>query len=169
MYSEGKNNPVIESPLSFATCIHDMLIQSNNGKIHVFPGTPDEWGNAAFHQLRTQGAFLVSAKKEKSETQFVSVESLVGSPCVINPDIVNPILYIEGKKVSNKKLGKPDNNGFYTIDLKKGECAIFSKLPLKKTDISIRPIIKKEKDKNLFGYSDKTARLSGHKFYGGSK
>ena len=163
MYSEGKNNPVIESPLSFATCVHDMLIQSNNGKINVFPGTPDEWANAAFSQLRTQGAFLVSAKKEKTKTQFVVVKSLEGSPCVINPNIVNPILYIEGKKV--KELGKPDNNGFYNLDLKKGECAVFSLTPLKKTDFTIRPIIKKEADKNLFGYSDKTKRLSGHKYY----
>lgn len=167
MYSEGKNNPVIESPLSFATCIHDMLIQSNNGKIDVFPGTPDEWPNAAFHHLRTQGAFLVSAKKDKTVTQFVTVESLVGSRCVINPDIENPILYIEGKKVSDKKLGKPDDNGFYTIDLKKGECAVFSVLPLDKIDFAVRPIDIKEKDKNGFGYSDRTKRLPGHKFYGG--
>jgi len=167
MYSEG--NPVIESPLSFATCVHDMLIQSNNGRIHVFPGTPDEWANAAFRHLRTQGAFLVSAKKEKTVTQFVAVESLVGSPCVINPGIENPILYIEGKKVSDKKLGKPDDNGFYTIDLKKGDCAIFAVLPLKEIDLSIRPIVKEEKDKNLFGYSKKTERLSGHKFYGVQK
>jgi len=165
MYSEGKSNPVIESPLSFATCVHDMLIQSNNGKIIIFPGTPDEWSNAAFHQLRTQGAFLVSAKKEKAKTQFVIVESLVGSSLVINPDIENPNLYIEGKKVSKRKLGERDENGFYSFDLKKGECAILSVLPLKKTDLTIRPIAVKEKDKNLFGYSEKTARLSGHKYY----
>lgn len=61
MYAEG--NPVIESPLSFATCIHDMLLQSWGGKIRVFPGTPAQWGDVAFHKLRTQGAFLVSAKK----------------------------------------------------------------------------------------------------------
>ncbi len=165
MYSEGKSNPVIESPLSFATCVHDMLIQSNNSKIQIFPGTPDDWGNAAFHQLRTQGAFLVSAKKEKAKTQFVVVESLIGSSCVINPDIENPILYIEGKKVGEEKLGKRDKNGYYSIDLKKGECAIFSVLPLKETDLAIRPITIKEKDKNLFGYSKKTRRLAGHKYY----
>ena len=166
MYSEGKENPVIESPLSFATCIHDMLIQSNNGKILIFPGTPDEWADAAFHHLRTQGAFLVSAKKEKAKTQFVLVESLEGSPCVINPNIENPILYINGKKVKAKTLGKRDENGFYTIDLKKGECAVFSARPLKKTDFAIRPITIKEKDKNKFGYSNKTKRLPGHKYYG---
>lgn len=165
MYSEGKENPVIESPLSFATCIHDMLIQSNNGKIQIFPGTPDEWPDAAFHHLRTQGAFLVSAKKEKAKTQFVLVESLEGSPCIINPDIENPILYINGKKVC-KKLGKPDENGFYTIDLKKGESAVFSARSLKKTDFAIRPITIEEKDKNKFGYSDKTKKLPGHKYYG---
>ena len=62
MYAEG--NPVIESPLSFATCIHDMLLQSWGGIIGVFPAAPTLWGDVAFHQFRTQGAFLVSAKRK---------------------------------------------------------------------------------------------------------
>jgi hypothetical protein len=62
MYAEG--NPVIESPLSFATSVHDMFLQSWGGKIRVFPATPEKWGDVAFEDLRTQGAFLVSAKKQ---------------------------------------------------------------------------------------------------------
>ena len=62
MYAEG--NPVIESPLSFATCVHDMLLQSWGGKIRVFPATPNQWTDVAFHQFRAQGAFLVTAKQE---------------------------------------------------------------------------------------------------------
>ena len=165
MYSEGKINPVIESPLSFATCVHDMLLQSSNGKIQVFPGTPDEWADAAFHQLRAQGAFLVSAKKKNKQTQFVAVESLVGAPFVIKPDIFKPCVYIDGKKISKKQLGKPDKNGFYAVDLKKGQAIIFSNGSLKKNDLTIQALPVKKEHQNLFGYSKKTKRLPGHQYY----
>ena len=73
MYAEG--NPVIESPLSFCTALHDMLLQSWGRKdnvIRVLPACPKVWPDLAFHQLRGQGAFLVSAKRQAGKTQFVS-------------------------------------------------------------------------------------------------
>ncbi len=163
MYAEG--NPVIESPLSFATCVHDMLLQSMGGIIKVFPGTPERWGDAAFHHLRTQGAFLVSSKKEQGQTQFVVIESLVGSACIVQPNIANPYIYIGGKDVSTSERIKKDNNGFYTIDLKKGETVIFTAALLEETDLSIAAIPVSNEKRNLFGFSKKTERLPGHNFY----
>jgi len=163
MYAEG--NPVIESPLSFATCIHDMLLQSMGGIIKVFPGTPERWGDASFYHLRTQGAFLVSAKRKEEKTQFVTVESLMGSTCVIQPDMLNPHVYINGKDVSNSELITKSNKGYYTIDLNKGETAIFTSSKLEKTNLTIRAIPVSEANRNLFGYSKKTERLPGHQYY----
>ncbi len=88
---------MIETPLSFAKSVHDMLLQSWGGTLRVFRGTPSSWPDAAFHQLRGQGAFLVSAKKKNGVTQFVTVESLAGSPCRIETDIPNAKIYINGK------------------------------------------------------------------------
>lgn len=169
MYSEVKINPVIESPLSFATCIHDMLLQSWGNKIRVFPGTPDQWKNAAFHQLRTQGAFLVSAKKKKGNTQFVAIESLAGSPCVVYVDIANPKIYINSKEVTKTNKVKRGADGTYTIALKTGETVLFSTKKLNKTDLTIREIKVADPDKNLFGFSNKTERLPGHQYYNGLK
>ncbi len=163
MYAEG--NPVIESPLSFATCVHDMLLQSMGGIIKVFPGTPKGWGDAAFYNLRTQGAFLVSAKKKEGVTQFVSIESLKGAACVIQPDVINPHIYINGKEISEPKLVTKDDKGYYTIDLEKGETAIFTSSKLEQTDLRINAISVKKENRNLFGFSKKTKRLPGHQYY----
>ena len=165
MYSEGKINPVIESPLSFATCIHDMLLQSWGGKIRVFPGTPTEWADAAFYQLRTQGAFLVSAKKDKGKTQFVSIESLAGQPCRVKMDIVEPKIYIDAKEVSDTDRVSRGGDGTYTIDLKKGEAVVFTTNELSITDLNISEVEITAEDRNLFGFSHKTTRLPGHSYY----
>ena len=159
MYAEG--NPVIESPLSFATAIHDMLLQSWGGTLRVFPGAPRLWGEVAFKDLRGQGAFLVSAKKKGGVTQFVTVESLIGSPCVVHTDILNPRLFINGVPVKVKRL----KNGACDVPLKKGEIAIFTPGALEKTDLTIAPIPVRAEDRNLFGLSEKTKRLPGHQKY----
>ncbi|VGO18338.1 glycosyl hydrolase family 95 catalytic domain-containing protein [Pontiella sulfatireligans] len=162
MYAEG--NPVIESPLSFATAIHDMLLQSWGGTIRVFRGVPKKWADVAFQNLRTQGAFLVSAKKKDGVTQFVTVESLAGSPCWVQMDIPSPKIYINGKSAQKKQVSERDD-GVYEIALKKGDRVTFTPVDLKQADLSIAPITVRETDRNLFGLSEKTTRLPGHKFY----
>jgi len=160
MYAEG--NPVIESPLSFATSVHDMLLQSMGGIIKVFLGTPERWSDASFYNLRAQGAFLVSGKRKEGKTQFVSIESLVGSPCIIQPNIEKPLIYINGKE-ARSRVTKTING--YSIDLKKGDIAMFTAIPLHKTDLTIEAIPVSKDNRNLFGFSHKTERLPGHNFY----
>ncbi|MDO7172422.1 glycosyl hydrolase family 95 catalytic domain-containing protein [Mariniflexile sp. AS56] len=161
MYSEGKINPVIESPLSFATSVHDMMLQSWGGKIRVFPASPKKWKDVAFHDLRTQGAFLVSAKKVEGVTEFVSVKSLKGNACIVQVDFENPEFYIDGKSVSIPET----SDGFYTIDLKQNESVIITSKEINKTDLSIQELPKSEAEQNLFGYGKKTKRLPGHDYY----
>ena len=160
MYSEG-NSPVIESPLSFATSVHDMLLQSWGAKIRVFPATPDKWKDVAFNDLRTQGAFLISAKKVKGKTEFVSVKSLKGKECKIQTDIQSPLFYSNGMKIAVQK----DADGFYTLNLKTNESVIITSKELKDTNLTIAELPKTEDELNLFGYSTKTKRLPGHDFY----
>ncbi len=74
-----------------------MLFVKSNPKKRLFAGAPSNWADVAFHHLRTQGAFLVSAKKQAGVTQFVSVESLIGSPCLIQTDMPNPKI-LNGKR-----------------------------------------------------------------------
>jgi hypothetical protein len=166
MYAEVRTQPVIESPLSYATSVHDMLLQSWGGKVRVFPAVPKHWGNLAFHQLRTQGAFLVTAKKAEGKTQFVELQSLVGTPLVINPDIANPIIYIDGKLADNSLVRK-DENGFFHIELAKGERALFTLPHISQGDLFINSQDIEKSQQNLFGLSEKTTRLPSHTYYYG--
>ncbi|MEI6750220.1 MAG: glycoside hydrolase family 95-like protein [Bacteroidota bacterium] len=54
----------LEGNFAFASAIQEMLIQSHNGIIRIFPAIPSGWKNISFENLRTEGAFLLSAKKE---------------------------------------------------------------------------------------------------------
>jgi hypothetical protein len=84
MYLEG--SPVIETPLSAAQCVQDLLLQSWGGTIRIFPGVPDSWKDMVFHNLRAEGAFLVSAARKDGKTQFVRIKSLAGEPCRVLVD-----------------------------------------------------------------------------------
>ena len=57
----------LEGNFAFAAGIQEMLIQSHTGVIRIFPAIPEEWKDARFTTLRTEGAFLVSAKMENGE------------------------------------------------------------------------------------------------------
>ncbi|MEC0265036.1 glycosyl hydrolase family 95 catalytic domain-containing protein [Paenibacillus anseongense] len=81
MYKEA--GPVIETPLAGAESIHDMLLQSWGGKLRVLPAVPEAWTELAFHDLRAEGAFLVSAVRKEGVTQWIRVKSLAGEPCLV--------------------------------------------------------------------------------------
>lgn len=119
MYMES--GPVIETPLSGAQCIHDMLLQSWGGKIRVFPAVPSRWGDVQFEDLRTEGAFLVSASRKDGKTTAIRIESLAGEPCILRTDMTNPTV-----KAGNATLTPEKEKGEYLLDLKKGESVVLT-------------------------------------------
>jgi hypothetical protein len=125
MYQEG-NNPCFESPVYAAHNVHEMLLQCYDefpesremqATIRVFPAVPKKWSDAIFHDLRTPGAFLVSAARKDGLTQWVRIKSLAGEHCRIKPNLPGPVR-ISGKR--DFSLSKQDN-GIYTLDLRKDE------------------------------------------------
>jgi hypothetical protein len=84
MYAESGQN--IETPLSAAQSIHDMVLQSWGGAIRVFPAIPAVWPELVFDDFRAEGAFLVSARRIGGRTAWVRVRSLAGEPCLIECD-----------------------------------------------------------------------------------
>ncbi len=76
-------------PISnYCTGINEMMLQSNEGKIRVFPAMPTAWDSipTAFTML-ARGAFVVSARRDASgEVVQVGIKSLMGNHCKIqNP------------------------------------------------------------------------------------
>lgn len=115
MYTEA--GPVIETPLSAVTTLNEMLLQSWNGVVRVFPAIPTGWSEATFNKLLAKGAFEVSAVRKNSKTQFIKIKSLAGQPLFVKTDWSGPI------KTSGNRAFKLEqqSNGILKIDLKKGE------------------------------------------------
>ncbi|WP_037315755.1 glycosyl hydrolase family 95 catalytic domain-containing protein [Amycolatopsis orientalis] len=112
MYYEA--GPVIETPLSAAQAIHDMLCQSWGDTIRIFPALPTTWRDVTLHDFLTQGAFQVSAVREDGVTKFVRVRSLAGEPLKLKPSIPGR-LEVEGARNWRQR---PD--GTVTIELARG-------------------------------------------------
>ncbi|MET8452610.1 Tat pathway signal sequence domain protein [Streptomyces sp. NPDC005209] len=95
MYKES--GPVIETPLSAAQSLHDMVCQSWGGIIRVFPALPAAWADLTVHHFRTQGAFLLSALRRGGATRWVRLVSEAGAPCVVRHGIVGPVDVRDGR------------------------------------------------------------------------
>jgi len=120
MYTEtSPASPVMETPLSAARCVQDMLLQSHD-VIRIFPAVPSEWKEAVFDKLLAEGAFEVSASRKDGKTEFVHIRSLAGEPCHIKTDLEKPVRLTSNGPVKVKA----DAKGIITLDLAKGEEAI---------------------------------------------
>jgi len=68
----------LEGNFAFASGIHEMLLQSHGGIIRIFPAVPSDWKNISFENLRTEGAFLVSAKKDNGNLDSFTISAPEG-------------------------------------------------------------------------------------------
>lgn len=119
MYIEG--SPVIECSIVLARSLQDMLLQSHGGVIRVFPAVPGAWKDAVFHNLRAEGAFLVSAERKDGAVRWVRVRSLAGEPCRIRPGFAGEARIRaapEGARLT------PLGGGAYELNLARGAEAL---------------------------------------------
>jgi alpha-L-fucosidase 2 len=79
--------------------INEMLLQSHDGVIRLFPDWPKDL-NARFGDLRTVGAFLVSAEQTQGIIEGIKMTSEKGGPCTMQ----NPW---PGKTIHVIRNGKP--------------------------------------------------------------
>ncbi|MDH7463185.1 hypothetical protein QEG73_17945 [Chitinophagaceae bacterium 26-R-25] len=141
MYLE--EGPVIETPLAAATSIQELLLQSWGNKIRVFPAAPSTWKDLSFENLRTEGAFLISAVRKDGETKWVRIKSLAGQPCIIHPGINGKL------QVNGKAQLKTLSSGDYALQLKKGEEVV---LYSNASDLSLKAdAVKQEGRNNCWG------------------
>jgi len=158
MYLE--TSPTLETPLSAAQCLHDMLLQSWGGGLddpagawrpvlRVFPAVPPAWADVRFHDLRADGAFLVSAERAAGRTRWVRIRSLAGEPCRIRPALEGEIAVRAARPMSLKPLG----NGAYELDLRKGEEAVLYAVR-EPTAVRIARLPRAPAERNPFGLRD---------------
>jgi alpha-L-fucosidase 2 len=108
MYYEG-GGQVVETPLSGVESINYLLLQSWGGVLRIFPAVPTRWKDVTFQNLRTEGAFLVSAEMKNGVIGDVSIRSEAGKPCTAaNPWPEKPLAVTDenGAPVNTSKTGK---------------------------------------------------------------
>ncbi|MFT3932886.1 MAG: hypothetical protein QM726_04655 [Chitinophagaceae bacterium] len=120
-YSSFTYRPfTLEGNFAFAQGVHEMLIQSYNGYVEIFPAVPTAWKDVAFKNLRTEGAFLVSAKKENGVPAEVSIKATQAGKLKIKLPFKTWIVKgVERQQIHNEE------NKIASVILKKGQIIVF--------------------------------------------
>lgn len=110
----------LEGNFAFASGVQEMLIQSHTGTIRIFPAIPASWRDVSFKNLRTYGAFLVSADKEDGMITTITVSSEKGGKL----KLANPF---SDKVFTANGVEKTELRSIETIevDMKPGETITF--------------------------------------------
>lgn len=117
-YSDFRYRPfTLEGNFAFAQGIHEMLIESDHGYIEVFPAIPASWKNCAFKTLRTEGAFLVSAKKQDGNVTEIKIISVAGGTMKLK-------LPFKTFYLTNKKKNYALSGNMLEVKMMKGETVI---------------------------------------------
>ncbi|WP_323186604.1 glycoside hydrolase family 95-like protein [Streptomyces sp. NBC_00439] len=123
MYREGRNL-ALESPLSAAQSMLDMVVQSHEGVVKVFPSVSARWADASIASLRTQGAFLVDADRSGGATRWVRVHSEAGAPLTLDHSVTGRIEVRDahGRPLRWRETGP----GRITLALPRGATAVIT-------------------------------------------
>jgi len=155
MYTEA--GPVIETPLSAAASIHELVLQSWSMQpfgthIRVFPAVPDSWKDVSFDKLLAEGAFEVSAVRREGKTQFVQIKSLAGSPCRVSTSLSGTVV-ASGARKFKVTTETDDSQPVTVIDLKKGETVLLTSAAdhLSPENLKIEPVAAQAGRENFYG------------------
>ncbi len=106
-YSKFRYRPfTLEGNFAFAAGIQEMLLQSHTDTIRVFPAIPAGWEDVSFEKLRAQGAFLVSAVREKGRVTEVRVLPEKGGILFMENPFPGGKITMEGAEIAPEKLRK---------------------------------------------------------------
>jgi hypothetical protein len=148
LYKES--GPVIETPLAGASSLQELYLQSWGGKIRVFPAVPDSWPQASFINFRAEGAFLISASRNKGKTVFIQIESEKGGVCHVQTSMDTDKLRIQkagGGKVDFSVIDK--TKGLIKINTGTGDVIQLTDKTLE--SVTPMPVAHPEKEHNPYG------------------
>jgi len=125
-YSKYQYRPfTLEGNFAFAAGLQEMLIQSYAGFIAVMPALPAAWNNVSFENLRTEGAFLVSASRKNGVTSFIKIKSEKGGKCVIQTDIPKDQVKVHSRSVPKISRGE-DGKTYIEVETISSEVVFIS-------------------------------------------
>jgi len=100
----------IDGNFGGASGITEMLLQSQDGIIHLLPALPDAWSTGTVKGFKARGGFEVDMEWSDHKLQKASITSLLGERCSIRSD--RPVK-IQGVSVKSEKT----EFGFVTVFL----------------------------------------------------
>jgi alpha-L-fucosidase 2 len=120
-YTDAHYRPfTLEGNFAFASGLQEMLMQSHAGFLEIFPAIPASWDNVSFQTLRAEGAFLVSAEKEKGKLKSLKIYSEKGGNLKVKANW-GKYEYKNTSKLKVKDLG----DGFIEIEFKENSAVEF--------------------------------------------
>jgi hypothetical protein len=115
-YSSFQYKPfTLEGNFAFAAGIQEMLLQSYAGFIELMPAIPEQWKDVSFQSLRTEGAFLVDAKKQHGLLSYIRITATVDGPLALK---LPPGEW--KNKISGSVTGMSKKDGMLRATMKKG-------------------------------------------------
>jgi alpha-L-fucosidase 2 len=144
MYLES--GPVIETPLAAATSIQELYLQYWADEARIFPAVPSDWQNCGFQNLRTEGAFLLSAVRQNGKTRWVKVESLKGGDLLIKPCFDRKPILKSTAKLNFSEQG----NGVYRLSMPQGATGLLY-LDEDDLNIALEDVVSYSNNDNSFG------------------
>ena len=125
-YSKFQYRPfTLEGNFAFAAGLQEMLIQSYAGFIEIIPAVPAAWKDIGFENLRTEGAFLVSAAKKNGLTTFIKIKSEKGGRCIVQTDIPIKQVKVQSRLLPKISQGR-DGKTLVEVESKSGDVIVIS-------------------------------------------
>ncbi len=139
LYKES--GPCFETPMATVTSMLEMLLQSQGEVIKVFPAIPDSWKEVSFENLRTEGAFLVSAIKINGQTELIKVKSTYGGRVLIETDMKDSdvTLFSSLGKTNRESIKKSNSKISFQFTMKQNEIIVIKKKKSSST-LSVMPV-----------------------------
>ena len=98
--------------------IAEMLLQSGNGKIMLFPAVPKAWKNVSFENIRARGNFTVSAKRKGGKIEYCRIQALSGGTMSVCADGIKTVTVTDAK--SGEKVSRRYKDGKITFHTEAG-------------------------------------------------
>lgn len=142
----------LEGGFGAANALLEMLLQSYGKVIRLFPGTPECWQDAVFHNLRVEGAYLVSAVRKEGKCIWARIFAEKDGIVTVKGDFGTDKIKILD---SDKRLLRIEDGREIPFILKQGEEVFLISGDIDPFNIKIEPVKGKEWEYHFFGVKDR--------------